>query len=359
LAFDADDLQNIRPRNKVDRRTVRLYHNRMNSSKGKKFDVLFFEAFFEERELLKKYLPEHIAAWFTEKTIQESDEEVFAPIISIRTQSRIPSDWVTEVKAVLSRSTGYDHLRNTQEGTALSIAKGYLPSYCSRSVAEHALLLSMLLLSQYHRQKKQFMEFDRSHITGREIFQKNILVAGVGSIGEEFVKIARGLGCSVKGFDRERRLSDLTYVSLKDGLAWADILICALSLNNETMGLLNTKVLSDAKEGLLLVNVSRGEITPLKDLDQLLESGKLAGIGLDVFEFENDLGPRLRAKNQTSSDQIKILKKWSELDRVVLTPHNAFNTLEALERKCRQSIESLLQFQETAQFKWMVNEEKF
>lgn len=331
----------------------------MHSLKGKKFDVLFFEAFLEEQENLKRYLPRNISSWFTEKTIHESEDEASAPVISIRTQSRVPQQWVGTVKGVLSRSTGYDHLLKTNEGTLLDLAKGYLPSYCSRSVAEHALLLSMLLFSQYHRQKRQFMQFDRNNITGREIYKKNVLVAGVGSIGEEFVKIARGLGCSVRGFDREHRVSGLTYVDLKDGLAWADLLVCALSLNVGTMGLLNEKKLRNAKKGLLLVNVSRGEITPLKDLDQLLGEKVLGGIGLDVFESENDIGPRMRMQNQSPTEQIQILKKWSQLDQVVLTPHNAFNTTEALDRKCFQSVESLIQYHEKGQFKWYVDEEKF
>src|SRR6056297_695778 len=107
-----------------------------------KYDVFFYEAFQEEQEKLKYYLPETIAAGFTWKTIQEyGNEDPEAGIISVRTQSILPLQWAHKLAGILSRSTGYDHLVKYRENIDSEIGLGYLPLYCNRSVAEQAILL--------------------------------------------------------------------------------------------------------------------------------------------------------------------------------------------------------------------------
>src|SRR5437016_5494652 len=104
-------------------------------------DVYFYEAFEEEVAALRRYLPSHVHADFTWKTIQESgDTEPSAPLISIRTQSVIPAAWAGKVRGIISRTTGYDHLVGQR------IPCGYLPHYCTRAVAEQAIMLVMALL---------------------------------------------------------------------------------------------------------------------------------------------------------------------------------------------------------------------
>ena len=111
-------------------------------------DVFFFEAFEEEEKELKKHLPAYVNAGFSWKTIQEyGSKEPPAKIISTRTQSEYPLDWARKLEGILSRSTGYDHLKEYQKSSGIEVNCGYLPLYCHRAVAEHALMLWMSLIT--------------------------------------------------------------------------------------------------------------------------------------------------------------------------------------------------------------------
>ena len=147
-------------------------------------DAFFYEAFEEEAAALRRYLPPQVRAGFTWKTIQEAgDAEPPAPLISIRTQSALPAAWTGKVRGIVSRTTGFDHL------VGIQIPYGYLPHYCSRAVAEQAILLMMALLRKLPQQTGQFPKFHRDGLTGRECAGKKLLVVGVGDIGLEIVKI--------------------------------------------------------------------------------------------------------------------------------------------------------------------------
>jgi D-lactate dehydrogenase len=145
---------------------------------------------------------------------------------------------------------------------------------------------------------------------------------------------------NIKGFDPVKRSKTIKYISLEKGLAWADIIFCAADLNESSRGMLNYDTLSYAKKGAILANVSRGEITPLKDLKRLLAQKILGGIGLDVFPSEGKIADYLRGSGK-SDENTKIILELKNNDNVIFTPHNAFNTKEALERKSKQTIEAL------------------
>lgn len=314
--------------------------------KAKKPDIVFFEAFEEEKELLKKLCPKHIIAEFTTKTIQESSfKKAACSLISIRTQSKIPISWGKNLGGILTRSTGFEHLLEYQAQAKTALALGYLPSYCARAVAEQAFLMLLSLFRKLKAQTKNFDSFCRDGLTGVEAQGKNILIVGVGNIGSEIVDIAKGFRMKVAGVDIVKKLSTIEHVDLKTGLAWADAVICACSLTNETKGLLGYEALRRVKTGTFFVNVARGEISPLKDLKRLLDENILGGLGLDVYENESAIAHWFRlSKKEPADAAIKIVLELSKRDNVVFTPHNAFNTKEALERKAEQTIESVVSF---------------
>src|SRR5690242_17911435 len=97
-------------------------------------DIVFYEAFAEEAESLRHHLPANLRARFTSKTIQESgDAKPPARLISIRTQSIVPSPWAGQLAGVLARATGYDGLLRFREATKAKVELGYLPLYCARA----------------------------------------------------------------------------------------------------------------------------------------------------------------------------------------------------------------------------------
>jgi len=259
-------------------------------------DVIFYEAFKEEEAAIKKFLPDNINARFTDRTIQENgDNKPPAELISTRTQSEIPNEWAKNIKAILTRSQGYDHLLKYRRETGAKIEHGYLGNYCARAVAEQAMLMAVALLRKFKKQIKNFKNFSRDNLTGLECRGRNVFVVGVGNIGSEIVDIARGLRMHVKGFDIKHKISDLFYVSLSEGIEWADIVFCALSLTKETEGMLSYEVLKKAKPGLSFINIARGEISPVGGLKKLLDEKILGGLGLDVYPQESKLAYNLRA----------------------------------------------------------------
>lgn len=324
----------------------------------KKIDVVFFEAFDEEQELLRKICPAHINAEYTPLTIQEARlSRAPARLISIRTQSKIPVDWNKDIDGILTRSTGFDHVREYQQEIQAQTALGYLPSYCSRAVAEQAILTMLALMRKLQAQQQSFQSFHRNGLTGQECQGKKLLVVGVGNIGSEIIDIAHGLRMKVAGADIDRKVPSLEYVDLVPGLAWADVVICAAALTDETRSMLSYDTLRRMKTGAIFINVARGEISPLKDLKQLLDEKILSGLGLDVYEDERVIAHDLRAREtQTRSALAQLVLELSCYPNVICTPHNAFNTKEALTRKAEQAIESIVLFLTEKTFPFSVPE---
>jgi D-lactate dehydrogenase len=312
-------------------------------------DVIFYEVFEEEEAALKKALPSSIKAKFISQTIQESSPVGAPPcsLISVRTQSIIPSDWASPgspLKGILSRSQGYDHLVRYRRETGFKGALGYLDHYCDRAVAEQALLMIFALLRKFNQQINQFNDFSRDGLTGREINGRRLLVVGVGHIGYQIVNMAKGLRMDVKGVDIDPRFGDVEYVPLEQGLGWADIVVCALPLTDQTKGLLNYATFARGKKGGIFINISRAEIAPIADIKRLLEECILGGVGMDVYEEENLLATRLRGRKEHKGASSQIVLSLKDMPNVIFTPHNAFNTQEALERKAALSVEAMTAF---------------
>lgn len=306
-------------------------------------DVVFYEVFEEERGALKKFLAKNIHARFTAKTVQESgDRPAPARLISVRTQSRIPLKWASHIDGIFTRSQGYDYLVSYRRASGRNIPCGYIREYCSRAVAEQAVLMMMVLLRKLKKQMDCFGAFSRDGLTGAECRGRRALVIGIGCIGTEIVIICRGLGMTVKGVDPRHGLKGLEYVPLAKGLSWADVVLCACPLTATTKGMLNYSMLRRVKRGTIFVNVGRGEVSPTEDLARLLSEDALGGIGLDVFDGEYLLADSLRARRANSST--RRIRKLKDKNNVVFTPHNAFNTQEALEEKARLSAEAVERF---------------
>jgi D-lactate dehydrogenase len=323
-------------------------------------DVKFFEVFQEEEEAIKRYLPRSLSAGFTDKTIQEEGEEGCpAPIICVRTQSRIPLEWAEQMKAILSRSQGYDHLVAYQRKVNRTLALGYLREYCSQAVAEHALMALLVLLKRTKKQVLAFRSFQRDYLTGMNVSGQKALIIGLGKIGYRLARMLKGLNLEVRGVDIEQRHAEVTYVPLDEGIAWAQIIFGCVPLTPDTHKMLRYDILRKVPPGAFFINIARGEIAPLKDLQRLIEENILGGLALDVYEQEGPLATRLRSSHSREDrdegkDTIQNILSLSEKENVLFTPHNAFNTREALDTKARLTVQSIQQILQTGTFPFPV-----
>jgi D-lactate dehydrogenase len=313
-------------------------------------DVMFYEAFEEEARALRKILPPAVDAGFTAQTTQASlDREPPAALISVRTQSIVPTAWSSNIKGLLTRSSGYDHVVAYRKKVHKKIPAGHLLNYCSRAVAEQAILLMLALLRKLPQQLEQFEVFHRDGLTGAEAKGRRALIVGVGNIGREITGLARGLGMEARGVDLVRRVKGLKYVSLREGIAWADVVFCALPLTKRTPGLMGYPLFYRTKRRPFLVNVARGEITPLRDMIKLLEEKCLSGLALDVFQQEGILADSLRSLCD-DNPLVEAAHRLKSFENVIFTPHNAFNTTEALLAKCQQTVEAVVMFLQKGRF---------
>jgi D-lactate dehydrogenase len=318
-------------------------------------DVFFYEAFEEEELELRKYLPAKIKAEFTWKTIQESGQKLpSSRLISTRTQSIYPLEWGNKLSAILSRSTGYDHLKEFQQRITKKIALGYLPLYCHRAVAEHAMMIWMALLRKLPRQQQNFNSFLRDGITGNECENKTLLIVGVGNIGGQLIKIGRGLGMRVLCVDIVKKYPDEKYVTIKEGIQEADIIVCSMNLTEQNRNYFTYDLLIRTKKNAIFINISRGEFCTTSILLKLLNENHIGGVGLDVYNEEKELANSLRGSTKSDNLEVQSVLKLKKMQNVIMTPHNAFNTSESVDRKSSQSMVQIMHYLDTGKFLWNV-----
>lgn len=330
--------------------------------------VYFYEAFEEEAAEIRAALAasdvgDRVEPVFTWKTVQEEHaampSEPPAPIISIRTQSEMPVSWASSVRGIINRATGFDHVLAYREASGVEVPAGSLPLYCNRAVAEQAMMMWMMLLRKANQQQRQFRGFHRDGITGAECAGKRLLVVGVGYIGSEIAKIGTGLEMHVEGFDRSPRFDVCGYTDDADAaIARADVIACAMDLNASSRGFFDADRVGRAERSPVFVNISRGEISPSTVLLGALDRGVLSGVGLDVYDHERELAAHLRQGEPipegSVGDEVRAAIALAERDDAVVTPHNAFNAQEAVDRKAGHAVRQLESLLTAGSFKWPI-----
>lgn len=318
-------------------------------------DAWFYEAFEEEEHAIRAFLPDGLCVGFCPETLAESGHSAPpAKLISTRTQSIVPGDWHSELGAVLSRSTGYDHLLALRRA-GFTGDLGHLPLYCHRAVAEHALLMILALSRKLPLQQHSFHRFHRDGLTGGEIKGRRVAVFGVGNIGLELSQMLHGLGMDVVGVDPAGKPGP-PRTTRDEALATADVVVCAMDLNEGNADYFDLDTLRRVRPGTLFVNVSRGELSRSTVLLQLLEEGHLGGVALDVYDSEKTLAlPLRRGEAPTHPEAVAALAMSRRTD-AICTPHNAFNSAEAVHRKAEQAVEQAVAWASTGSFIWSVPE---
>ena len=264
--------------------------------------------------------------------------------------SRFPA-----LKLIATRSTGFDHI-DLAAAAARSITVVNVPFYGENTVAEFAFAL-LLALSRRVGEAEASVKaggFSPNGLRGFDLNGKTIGVVGCGHIGMHLIRMANGFGMKVLGFDafpnpELARDNNFTYASLPDILAQSDILSIHVPYNAHTHHLINKENISSIKKGTYLINTSRGAVIETEALVEALRNGTLAGAGLDVLEEEGDLVDEMQllAAAHPNEAALRITLENHYLithPRVIVTPHLAFNTIEAITRILDTSIENLKDF---------------
>lgn len=251
------------------------------------------------------------------------------------------------VRLITLRSTGFNNV-DLDEATRLGIIVMRVANYSPYAVAEHAVALLLTVNRRIHRAHNRTREnnFLLDGLQGRDIHGKTVGVVGTGRIGAIFARIMRGFGVTLIGYDvaQSQACLDLgmRYLSLDEVLAQADIVSLHVPLLPSTYHLINAEALARMKQGVILINTSRGALIDAEALIEALKRGQMGAVGLDVYEEEDGLFFHDR------SDQIMMDDAFARLTtfhNVLVTGHQAFFTHEALEQIAETTIRNLSDFE--------------
>lgn len=322
-------------------------------------DVFFYEMNDREFENLKGLLPTSIKVGYTNHSIQESGhEEPPSKLISVRTFSDIPTRWSTEIAGIFSRTTGFDKLTRYRKDTGKKdMPMGYLPVFANRSCAEHALMMLMYLLKDGRGQVNRYNNLSHTDIRARDLSGLTAVVFGVGKIGYEVYKLFKGVGIEVYGVDIIKQHFDVDYITIDDAEKKADIAVCCMNLTEKNKNYFSYEFFKLMKKGLFFINLARGEHSPSSGILKALEEGLLGGVCLDVFDCESEIFNSDVTGTVPESEAAEALMEIARMRNVVVTPHSAFNTKEAMQRKAEQTAEQVNEFLYCDKFIWNIPDE--
>jgi D-lactate dehydrogenase len=321
--------------------------------------IVFYEVQDWEIPILKGALRDEGLVFIKEEltagnVVKASDAEAISIFIYSKIGKEI-LDKLPKLKFITTRSMGFDHI-DLRECKKRKIKVSTAPHYGDNSVAEHTLGLILSISRNIH--KAYFRTVNKNYsiegLKGFDLKGKTLGVIGVGRIGTNVVKIAKGFEMNVLAYDchpKKELKKYCKYVKMDELLRESDILTLHVPYCKENHHLIDTKEFAKMKPSAVLINTSRGPIVDTKAMLEALKSGKLSGVGLDVLEGEELIKEEkelLHSVNGLDLEKMRELAIDHELlndERVVFTPHIAFYSQEAVMRILEVTIENLVAFE--------------
>jgi D-lactate dehydrogenase len=249
------------------------------------------------------------------------------------------------IKYLTTRSSGTDHI-DIKAAAKRNIHIANVPAYSPQAIAEHTVALALSLsrhLPQADAHSHHF-DFRLNGLTGFNFYGKTVGLIGLGHIGLATGCIFNGLGCRVIGYDVSwpDNITGIEPVSLEALFHQADIISLHAPLTDSTKYLVNKTTLHLMKKGVMILNTSRGGLINTADALEAVEKGQIGYLGLDVYEHEKGLFFEDH-ENDPAKDQ--LLTKLLSHPNVIVTPHQAFLTNEALQQLADGTINNLDRWQ--------------
>ncbi|PIQ73224.1 hydroxyacid dehydrogenase, partial [Candidatus Roizmanbacteria bacterium CG11_big_fil_rev_8_21_14_0_20_36_8] len=262
-----------------------------------------------------------------------------------------------KLKHIATRSTGFDHI-DTEYCSKRKITVSNVPEYGSNTVAEHTFALILSLTRKIYQSVSQAkrLNFNHKEIRGVDLHGKTLGIIGMGKIGVNVLRIAHGFGMNLivntrSRNDELREKYDFKYVDLDELLRSSDVISLHLPLFPETKHIINMDNLSLIKNGCYLINTARGGLVDTRTLIEGLNNNTFAGVALDVLEEEKELTEEAAILTQhfqkdANMETLVMDHYLINHPKVLITPHNAFNSIEALARIENTTIENIKAFLE-------------
>ena len=250
------------------------------------------------------------------------------------------------VRYVALRSAGYNHV-DLAAAARLGLRVARVPAYSPYAVAEHCCMLLLALNRHVHKAYSRVREgnFALNGLLGFDVHGKTIGIVGTGTIGTVFARIMTGFGVRILASDPspndEAEELGVTYVDLDTLLRESDVVSLFTPLLRETHHLIDADAVEKMRDGVMLLNTSRGALVDTEAVIAGLKSGKVGAVGLDVYEEEGPLFFEDRSDTVIPDD---VFARLLTFPNVIITGHQAFFTREALVHIASTTVENLLGF---------------
>ena len=313
--------------------------------------------FYESNDSLKNYFDEPLfSKYFNNITYIENsiNEDEFneidysTDIISVFVNCILDKSTLQKfpnLRCITTRSTGYNHI-DIDYCKSNGIAVYNVPDYGSNTVAEYSLALILNLLRKVTESTLETKRSIFKQVTGRDLRGKTVGIIGTGKIGGSFAKLLKCFNVNIIANDitKSEELINLgvRYCTLDELFQNSDIISLHVPLLESTRSMINSKSLAKMKKGVIIVNTSRGGVININDLYESYINGHVSGIALDTFEDENTIIGE--SKTNYYSQNISVLLELNKFDNVIITPHNAYNTVEAISRMNEINANNILDF---------------
>lgn len=316
---------------------------------------------FDEAEYFQKFAKEYgveLGICTDAPTLENAHLAEGYEYVSIIT-SRIDADLMKRfhelgVKMISTRTIGYDHVD-------LDAARKYgihvsNVSYSPECVADYTVMLMLMSIRKMKRimQRAEINDFSLPGIQGREMPNFTVGVLGTGKIGRSVIRDLSGFGCRIYAYDKYENESvkeHAQYADLDTIFRECDMITLHMPLGEENFHLLDENAFAKMKDGVVIINTARGGLIDTKALISAMESGKVGAAGLDVIEDEFGMYYYDLKSDMLSKRDLYILRGFPN---VVVTPHMAFYTDQAVSDMVKHSIESCMFRAEGKEDPWEV-----
>lgn len=321
--------------------------------------IVYFDVEDYEKEFLIKANANHDFALVYSPLNEMNNinpEYYNADIISVFTTSRVSAkvlEKFKKLKLIALRSVGFNHI-DIEYCKKNNIAVVNSPNYGNITVAEFAL---GLLLDVSRKITDSYNEYKNGKVTpnnliGTELSGKTIGIVGLGAIGSAFAKIANALDMKILGYDKyekEELKTKYEYVDFERLLKESDFISIHAPLTKDNYHMFNEDAFKKMKNTAIIINTGRGELIDSQALYNALISKEIAGAGLDVLEKEEtitdfDYIVGINRLDKLTLEQTIINSRLFQLDNVIITPHTAYNSKEAIQRILNTTMNNISEF---------------
>lgn len=251
------------------------------------------------------------------------------------------------VRLIVLRTAGFDNI-DLPAANKLGMRVTHVPNYSPHAIAEHAVAMILALNRRLLESGKRTRDnnFSLTGLMGFDLYKKTIGIIGTGRIGCVFAQIMSGFGCELIAYDpvvnEQCKKIGVHYLPLKEVFIQSDVISLHCLLNKDTFYLVDDVAFQLMHPGTMLINTARGAVIDTSALIRALKEGRIASVGLDVYEFEKGLYFR---EDKVENIDDPYLKYLQNAPNVLLTAHQAFFTKEALSNIIEQTLTNISNYE--------------